>query len=93
MESVQEGIVKSECAVWFEKALCVNCGGTHAAGYLKCPVRERQVVITRVRVGKVSYAEAVRRVEDSPRVRDSTGSPPVSRPEERDPERVSFSSI
>jgi hypothetical protein len=36
---------------------------------------------------KVSYAEAVKRLEDSPRVSDSPGSPSVSRPEERERER------
>jgi hypothetical protein len=40
---------------------------------------------------KSPYLEAVETVEDSPRVSDSTGSPSVSSPEERDPERMSFS--
>jgi hypothetical protein len=29
-----------ECKVVIEKALCVNCGGAHAAGDPKCTVRE-----------------------------------------------------
>ena len=61
---------------------------------LKCPVRGRQVEIARVQVGQnVSYAEAVKLVEDSPMVSDSTGRPPVSRPEEREPEKMSFRKV
>ena len=43
--------------------MCVNCGGTHVAGDKKYPVRERPVEIARAEQ-KVSYAEAVKRVED-----------------------------
>lgn len=37
-----------------------SCGGAHGAGDLRCPVREKQVAGSRVRVAqKVLYAEAV----------------------------------
>ena len=54
------------------EAVCVNCRGAQGAGNQKCPVRERQVEVTRVRVAlRVSYAEAVKKVEeDGSRVRD-----------------------
>jgi hypothetical protein len=46
-----------------EKVMCVSCGGDHEAGDRKCPVREWQIEVTRVRVvQKVLYAEAVKRV-------------------------------
>ena len=44
---------------------CFNCGGGHVAGVQKCPVRVRQIEVSRVRgAQKVSHAEAVRKVED-----------------------------
>jgi hypothetical protein len=43
-----------------EKTVCANFAGDQ-----KCPVRERPVEVARVRVEQnVSYAEAVKRVED-----------------------------
>ena len=59
-----------ECVVSVEKVVCVSCGVAHGAGAQRCPVRERQVEVARVRlVQKVLYAEAVKRVveEDSTR--------------------------
>ena len=53
--------------------MCINCRGAHGAGDQMCPVRERQVEVTRITVvQKVLYAEAVKRVveEDGSRVRD-----------------------
>lgn len=53
-----------------EKALRVNCGSAHAAVDPNCPVRDR----LKLPVGqKVSYVEAVKGVDDSPRVSNSTG--------------------
>ena len=50
----------------------VNCRGTYGAWDQKCPVRERQVEVSRVSVEqKLSYAEAVKKVEeDGSRGRD-----------------------
>ena len=42
---------------------------------------------------KVSYSEAVKRVKVSSRLSESIGRPPVSRPEESEPERMSFSKV
>ena len=56
-----------------DKVLCICFGGAHGAGDRRCPVREKQVDVARVRVvQKVSYAEAVKRVveEDGYGVRD-----------------------
>ena len=45
--------------------ICVNCRVAHRAGDQKCPERERQVGVSRVRVvQKLSYAEAVKKVEE-----------------------------
>jgi hypothetical protein len=50
--------------------------------------------ITRILVGqKVSYAEAVKRVLDTPRLSHLTRSLQLSRPEERETERMSFSKV
>ena len=53
--------------------MCINGRGTHGAGDQMCPVRERQVEVTRITVvQKVLYAEAVKGVveEDGSRVKD-----------------------
>ncbi|KAK6322226.1 hypothetical protein J4Q44_G00070180 [Coregonus suidteri] len=58
---------------WRKLCVLIVCGGAHGTGDWRCPVRERQVEVARVRVAqKVSYAEAVKRVveEDGYRVRD-----------------------
>ena len=48
-----------------DKVVCVNCRDAHVAGYQRCPMRERQVEVARVRVlQKVSYARAVNKVEE-----------------------------
>ena len=61
-----------DCVISVDKVVCVNCRGALAAGDQKCLVRETQVEVTRVRVvQKVSYAEAVKKVEeDRARVRN-----------------------
>ncbi|CAL9702163.1 unnamed protein product [Knipowitschia caucasica] len=43
---------------------CVNSGGAHSVGYRECEARKRAAEIQHVRAeGKVSYAEAVKRVQ------------------------------
>ena len=45
--------------------VCVNCTGPHGAGVQKCPVRERQVEVSRVRIVQtLLYAETVKKVEE-----------------------------
>ena len=40
-----------------------NCGGEHAPGFLKCPVRVKETDVARISaVQNVSYPEAKRRV-------------------------------
>jgi hypothetical protein len=54
-----------DCIVLVEIVLFVNCKGTHIAGDLKSPVRDKQFEVTRVRVvQKVLYAEAVKKVQE-----------------------------
>ena len=64
-----------DCVVLVDTVVCVNCRGVHVAGDQKCPVRERPFQVSRFRVvQKVSYAEAVKKVEeDGSRVRDPKG--------------------
>ena len=71
-----------ECVILVEKVRCFNCGGGYVAGDQKCPVRVRQVEVSRVRsVQKVSYAEAVRTVENGGQmVREPERIPVSSRP-------------
>lgn len=59
VRSVQDGMTK-EGVLSVEKAVCVlTLRGTHGAGDQRCPVRERQVEVARIRmVQKVEYAEA-----------------------------------
>ena len=40
--------------------MCVNCRGTHGVGDQKCPVRERQFEVARVRVVQMVLSEAVK---------------------------------
>ena len=69
-----------ECVALGKVVVCVNCRGAHGPGVQKCLVRERQVEVSRVRVEqKLSYAEAVKKVEED----GSSG---------RDPERSDVSS-
>jgi hypothetical protein len=49
-EKCAGGHETKECVVWVGKAVCINCRGTHVVGDQKCPVRERQVEVVRVRV-------------------------------------------
>ena len=65
--------------------MCVNCRGAHVAGDRKCQMQQRQVEVARARVvQKVSYAEAVKKVEeDRSRVRDSERIPVNSRSVDR----------
>ena len=53
--------------------VCANCSSGHGAGDQKCPVQERRVEVTRIRVvQRVSYADAVKDVEeDGSSVRDT----------------------
>jgi hypothetical protein len=74
---------------------CENCRGTHGAGDERCPVRQRQVEVARIRaVQKVSCAEAVKRVvqEDWSRVRDPERVP-VSRLRSIESDRMCFSKV
>ena len=64
-EKWAEGHETKECVALGKVVVCVNCRGAHGAGDQKCPVRERQVEVSRVRVvQKLSYAEAVKKVEE-----------------------------
>jgi hypothetical protein len=59
---------------------CVSCGSARGAGDQRCPVRETQVEVARIRVVQnVLYAEAVKRVVEGDRYRV------------RDPERIHVS--
>ena len=53
--------------------VCFNCSGAHGAGDQTCPVRERPVQVTSVRLQqRVSYAEEIKNVEeDRSRVKGS----------------------
>lgn len=45
---------------------CCNCGGSHSAAYWGCEVMRRETEIHNVKLkGKISYAEAVKRVDQS----------------------------
>ena len=69
-----------DCVILVDNIVCVNCRGAHVAGDQKCPVREREVEVARVRVlQKVWYAEVVKKVEDDSRVRDPEKIPLSSR--------------
>ena len=47
-----------------EKAECIHCGGDHYAGSAQCPRTIKEVKVNRMRTERrVSYAEAVKRVE------------------------------
>ena len=86
VRSVQEGMRQRN--VWYRwRKLCVLVvGGDNGAGDRRCPVRERQIEVARVRViQKVLYAEAVKRVveEDGYRVSDPERIP-VSRQRSRE---------
>ena len=74
---------------------CVNCRGAHGAGDQKCPVSERQVEVSRVRVvQKLSYAEAAKKVVDDGlmgRSGESSRDLPVQR--DRPKSELSFSKI
>ena len=53
------------CSTGKSSGMCVNCRDAHGAVDQKCPVRERQVEVSRVRVvQKLSCAEAVKKVEE-----------------------------
>ena len=55
---------KGMCSV-SRKSGVFHCGVGHVAGDQKGPVRVRQIEVSRVRaVLKMSYAEAVRKVDD-----------------------------
>lgn len=41
------GHEKKQCVVSVKKVICVSCGVAHRAGD-RCPLRERQIVVTRV---------------------------------------------
>ena len=49
-EKCAEGHEKKECVQLGKVVVCVNCRGAHGAGDQKCPVRKRQVEVSRVRV-------------------------------------------
>ena len=54
---------KEECKEK-EKAECIHCGGDHYAGSAQCPRTIKEVKVNRMRTERrVSYAEAVKRVE------------------------------
>ena len=59
-ESCQE-----ECKERNEPAKCLHCGGEHYVGSSQCPRKEREVKVNKIRKEKkrISYAEALRRVE------------------------------
>ena len=55
-----------ECVALGKVVACVNCRGANGAGDQKCPVLERSVGVSRFRVvQKLSYAEAVKKVEEN----------------------------
>ena len=68
--------------------VCVNCKDAHGAGNQKCPVQERQVEVSRVRVVQnLSYAEALKKVEEDGsrgRVPERSGVSSRSVPVQRD---------
>ena len=82
-EKCAGGHVIKVCVVYCRcKTLCVNCRDVQGTGDQRCPVKERQVEVARIRaVQKVSYAEAEKRQvdEDGSRVRHPNRIP-VSRP-------------
>lgn len=50
--------------------ICCNCGGEHSAAYKGCEAHKRAVQVQSVRVKeKITYAEAVRKVETTTRPR------------------------
>jgi hypothetical protein len=64
-EKCAEGHETKECVALGKVVVCVNCWGAQVAGDQKCPVRERQVVVSRVRVvQKFSCVELVKKVEE-----------------------------
>ena len=74
-EKCAEGHETKKCVALGNVVVCVNCRGAHGDGYQKCPVRERQVEVTRDRiVQKLWYAEAVKKVKED----GSRGSDPES---------------
>ena len=53
------------CVVLVEKVIRVNCRGAYVAGDKRCPVRERQVEVARLRIAQnVLYAETLKKAED-----------------------------
>jgi hypothetical protein len=64
-EKCAEGHETKGCVSMGKVVVCANFRGAHGAGYQKLPVRERPVEVSRVRVvQKLSYAEAVKKVEE-----------------------------
>ena len=58
-EKCAVGHETKECVALRKVVVRVNCRGTYGAWDQKCPVRERQVEVSRVRVlQKLSYAAA-----------------------------------
>ena len=47
-EKSAEGHETKECVALGKVVVCVNCRGAHVAGDQKCPMRERQVEVSRV---------------------------------------------
>ena len=53
------------CVVIVMNVTCCNCGGNHEATSFKCPTRVKENEVAKVRVVQsISYAAAVKRVED-----------------------------
>ena len=94
-EKCAEGHEAKECVVLGKLVECVNCRGAHRAGDQKCPVRERQVKVSRVRVvEKLSYAEAVKKVEeDGLRGRSVESSRDIPVQRDRPKSEISFRKI
>ena len=60
----EERCLREECLKEEKEAKCLHCEGNHRAGAKQCPRRAKEVKVYEIRVNKkVSYAEAVKRVE------------------------------